>query len=242
MPRRRGGSSAPVTVDYSQVQDILVPYRRASTREQADKGATLEAQRIKIQHGLAFKDATALTWECEDGGKSAENLNRPGLNKALELVYSGQAGGIICSKLDRLTRDLLDFATLMDKANREGWNIVLLDIGVDLRTPTGKLLAGILALFAQFERDIIIQRTNDGLDVKKAQGVRLGRRREISDELLLAIVGMYQVEGNFSAVARWLNEAGTPTAQGGKMWHPATIQKVVQSQDGQAVLAQMAAA
>lgn len=241
MPRPKPGALGMVRYDFSRVTEVLVPYRRVSTREQADKGASLEAQRTKIEQGLVFRDQVALTWECEDAGKSAENLDRPGIQQALDHIYAKRASGIIVAKLDRLTRDLLDFATLMAKANAEGWNIVLLDIGIDLQTPVGKLMAGILALFAQFERDLIIQRTTDGLAEKKAQGVRLGRKRIVDDNLLMAIVGMYQIDKNFSKVARWLNEAGTPTPNGGRQWYPATIQKIVQSQDGRALMERLAA-
>lgn len=242
MPRVKGAAKLKLVYDFSEVSHILVPYRRVSTREQADKGASLGAQKVRITQGLIFREQEALTWDCEDGGRSGENLNRPGLTRALDYVYAGQASGIICSKLDRLTRDLLDFATLMDKANNEGWNIVLLDIGVDLQTPVGKLMAGILALFAQFERDIIIQRTNDGLEQKRAEGVRLGRKRTISDELLAAVIGTYHIEGSYSGAARFLNAAGASTPNGGKMWYPATIQKIVQSQDGRAFLERAEAA
>lgn len=231
MPRRRGGPLRPV-YDFSAVQDVLVPYRRVSTRQQMTEGASLAGQQTKIEFGLGFREQTALTWDCLDGGKTGENLNRPGLTKALDLVYAEQASGIICATLDRLTRDLLDFATLVDKAKTEGWNIVLLDVGVDLHTPIGNLMAGILALFAQFEREMIVQRTNNGLAVKKAEGVRLGRKRTISDGMLAAVIGAYHSEGGYSAAARFLNAAGAQTPNGGREWYPATVQKIVQSQDG----------
>jgi DNA invertase Pin-like site-specific DNA recombinase len=236
MPRRKGG---PAKADYSGVSNILVPYRRVSTREQADKGAGLGAQHTTLTHGLAMRGQTALTWDCQDKGKSGKDMNREGLDNALKLVRAGQAGGIIVSKLDRLSRSLLDFAYLMATANREGWNIVALDLGLDLATPAGQMMAGILAVFAQFERDVISQRTKDGLAEKKSQGVRLGRPRTIDDDLLGAIVGMYLSEENFSAVARMLNTAELPTPHNGKMWYPATVQKIVLSQDGQALMEEM---
>lgn len=238
MPRRKGG---PVKTDYSRVNEILVPYRRVSTREQADKGAGLGAQHTTLTHGLAMRGQTALTWDCQDKGKSGKDMNREGLDAALKLVRAGEAGGIIVSKLDRLSRSLLDFAFLMATANKEGWNIVALDLGLDLRTPAGQMMAGILAVFAQFERDVISQRTRDGLAEKKAQGVRLGRPRSIDDDLLSAIVGMYQVNPNFSAVARWLNEAQHKTPHGGKQWYPASVQKILLSQDGRKLMGEMAA-
>ncbi len=230
MPRRKGGLVA--VKDFSSVSNILVPYRRVSTREQADSGAGLGAQKTALTHGLAIREATALTWGCVDRGKSGKDMKREQLAVALGHIERGEAGGIIVAKLDRLSRSLLDFAFLMAKANKEGWNIVAMDLGLDLSTPAGKMMAGVLAVFAQFERDVIGQRTKDGLAEKRAQGVRLGRPRTIDDDLLSAIVTAWMGEGNYSAVARWLNSAGLDTPHGGKMWYPMTVQKIVQSQDG----------
>jgi DNA invertase Pin-like site-specific DNA recombinase len=239
MPRPKGGSAPKI--DYKSVTDILVPYRRVSTREQADKGAGLSAQRTTVEHGLAMRGQTALSWDCVDRGKSGKNMEREGLDNALTLVRAGQAGGIIVSKLDRLSRSLLDFAYLMVTANREGWNIVALDLGVDLGTPAGQAMAGVLAVFAQFERDVIAQRTRDGLAEKRAEGVRLGRPRAITDDLLTEIVQLWMLESSYSGVARFLNEHAVPTAHGGKKWYPASVQKVIQSQDGQSLLNKVAA-
>lgn len=235
MPRRRGGS-APVGVDYSKVRDVLIPYRRVSTREQALTGAGLGAQRTTIEHGLGFRGATALTWDCQDKGKSGKNMERDGLAAALAHVRAGEAGGIIVAKLDRLSRSLIDFAHLMATADKEGWNIVALDLGVDLQTPAGKMMAGILAVFAEFERNVISQRTRDGLAEKRAQGVRLGRKRTVDDDLMWAILSMYQLEGSYCGVARWLNETGVPTPRGGREWYPMVVSKIINSQDAQEML------
>jgi DNA invertase Pin-like site-specific DNA recombinase len=239
MPRRKGGGAAKV--DFASVNDILVPYRRVSTREQADKGAGLAAQKTTLMAGLTMRGQVALEWDCVDKGKSGKDMNRPELERALSLVRSGQAGGIIVSKLDRLSRSFLDFAYLMETARKEGWNIVALDLGVDLRTPAGEVMAGVLALFAQFERRMIGMRTKDGLAEKRAEGVRLGRPRSVSDGLLEAIVALYLSEENFSQVARMLNEAELETPHGGKKWYPATVQKIVTSQDGRALIEELAA-
>lgn len=226
------------SIDFAPVAHLLVPYRRVSTREQADKGAGLAAQRTSIDLGSRMRDKQILTWDCVDKGKSGKDMNRPGLSTALQIVEQGQAGGIIVSKLDRLSRSLLDFARLMERADKNGWNIVALDLGIDLSTPEGKMMASIMAVFAEWERNRIIQRTNEGLAEKRAEGVRFGRKPVIESNLLVAIAGMYQLEGNFSAVSRWLNEAGTPTVHGGKQWYPATVQKLLNSQEGKAVMGQ----
>lgn len=234
MPRRRGGTLAKLfpKVDYSSVSQIFVPYRRVSTREQADKGAGLDAQKTTMTFGLQMKEAEALTWDCVDRGKSGKNLQRNGLDAALKLIRAGKAGGIMVSKLDRLSRSLLDFAWLMSTAEKEGWNIVMLDLGIDLRQPAGKAMAQMLAIFAEFERNVISQRTKDGLAEKRFQGVKFGRPSNINEELLNLIITNYLADGSYSAVAKTLNEAHVPTAQGGKMWYPMVISKLVNSPAG----------
>jgi DNA invertase Pin-like site-specific DNA recombinase len=107
-------------------------------------------------------------------GRSMEG--RTGLAAALEDVESGAADALVVAKLDRLSRSLLDFAALMERSRRDGWSLVALDLGVDTSTPSGEMMANVLAAFAQFERRLIGQRTKDALAVKRAQGVRLGRR------------------------------------------------------------------
>lgn len=246
MPRPRRTDRPSPAVDYRDVTAILVPYRRVSTREQADSGAGLAAQRTTIEKGLAMRGATATGWDCVDKGKSGKNLHREGLDQALHLVRSGQAGrttrnqkiagGIIVAKLDRLSRSLVDFAGLLATAEREGWNLIALDVALDLSTPAGKMMAGILAVFAQFERDVISQRTRDGLAEKRAEGVRLGRKRTASDDLLYAVVEHWTAENNYSKVARILTAAGQPTPHGKTLWYPATVHKMIHSQDGQALI------
>lgn len=238
MPRAKGYGAALGKVDYSKVSEILVPYRRVSTREQADSGAGLSAQHTVINAGLTMRGQTAHSWDCVDKGKSGKDLKRPQLTEALEIIARGEAGGLIVSKLDRLSRSLLDFAFLMAKAQKEGWNIIALDLGVDLSTPAGQAMAGMLAIFAEFERNVIRQRTRDALAEKREEGVRLGRPRTMDDDLLGAIVEHYLANPNFSAVSRWLNESRVETPHGGKMWYPSSVQKVVQSQDGRKLIEQ----
>lgn len=241
MPKK-GSRQLKVVVDYSSVRDILVPYRRVSTREQADDGVGLVAQKTMITAGLTLRGATALTWDQVDAGKSGKDMKRPKLTEALDLVRAGQAGGIIVSKLDRLSRSLIDFATLMNQAKAEGWNIVCLDVSLDLMSSMGSFVAGILALFAQFERERIGERTREALEEKRAEGVQLGRRRTMSDDLLEAIIAMHHDLDSFSKVAHWLNEIEVPTAHGGLKWYPSTVKYAIESTDGAAILQRLEAA
>ena len=70
---------------------------------------------------------------------------------------------------------MLDTASLMEQARRDGWELVTCDLAIDTSTPAGEATASMMAVFSQLERRLISQRTREALAVKKAQGVRLGR-------------------------------------------------------------------
>lgn len=206
----------------------VIGYVRVSTDEQADSGAGLAAQRSAIAEDARRRGWTLVDVR-EDAAASGKSLSgRPGLTAALEAVEDGTADALIVAKLDRLSRSLLDFAALMERSQRKGWSLVALDLGVDTSTPSGEMMANVLAVFAQFERRLIGQRTREALAAKRAAGARLGRppalpmsvRRRISRE---------RARGeSLAAIADHLNADKVPTAQGGKQWYPATIRKVLQ--------------
>jgi DNA invertase Pin-like site-specific DNA recombinase len=143
----------------------VIGYLRCSTEEQADSRAGLEAQRMAILAEAQRRgwDEADLTF-VEDAGFSGKNLDRPGIATALDALRHRRADTLVVSKLDRLSRSMLDFAGLMDRAGREHWALVALDLGVDTSTPAGEAMASVLATFAQLERRLIGERTNDALE------------------------------------------------------------------------------
>ena len=147
---------------------------------------------------------------------------RPGLQEALQAVERDDAQALVVAKLDRLSRSLLDFASLMDRGRKRGWSLVALDLGVDTSTPSGEMMASVLATFAQFERRLIGQRTRDALAVKRAQGVQLGRPREISEQVVERIGNLHATGLTVAAIARKLNDENVPTPRGGRGIPPAS--------------------
>jgi len=125
-------------------------------------------------------------------------------------VESGAASAIVVAKLDRLSRSLSDFAGLMARAQARRWNLVALDLGIDLATAAGEFMANVMASAAQWERRIIGQRTRDALAVKRAQGVRLGRPQMVPADLLARIRTAHEAGTGWSALARQLNAEGVP--------------------------------
>ncbi|MGK5684778.1 recombinase family protein [Actinoplanes sp. URMC 104] len=215
--------------------NTAVAYLRVSTDEQAESGAGMAAQRAAIEAEAARRGWVIVGW-FEDAGASGKSLSkRPALTEALAAVEGGEAATLVVAKLDRLSRSLVDFAALMERARNRGWNLVALDLGIDLSTPAGEFLASVMASAAQWERRIIGQRTREGLAAKKAAGVRLGRPASLPSDVRSRIVKAHQSGASYSAIARELNADGVPTAQGGKQWYPATVKAVVNSQEAETI-------
>lgn len=205
----------------------VIGYVRVSTAEQAGSGLGLAAQRKQIKAEADRRDWNLVGYE-EDAGVSGKSLaGRTGLQAALEAVESGEAEAIVVAKLDRLSRSLLDFAGLMARSQKKGFAIVALDIGVDTTTPAGEFMVSVLASAAQWERRIIGQRTKDALAVKKAQGVKLGRPRNVSKDVADRIALMRAEGLSFRAIADVLTGEGVPTGQGGARWHASVVRNVL---------------
>jgi DNA invertase Pin-like site-specific DNA recombinase len=201
----------------------VAAYIRVSTTEQVDSGAGLSAQRTAIATEIERR-GWRLVELFEDAGASGKSLaGREGLSGALEAVANGSADILLVSKLDRLSRSLVDFATLMERSQRERWALVALDLGVDSSTPAGEFMASVMASAAQWERRIIGQRTRDALAAKKAAGVRLGRSSHIDRDVLAHIVNMRESGVTLQRIADALNGAAVPTTRGGSLWRVSSI-------------------
>ncbi len=186
----------------------------------------MAAQRSAIQTECTHRGWKLLAIN-EDAGASGKSVSkRPGLAAALEEVESGRAAGIVVAKLDRLSRSLADFANLMVRAQTSGWNLVALDLGVDLGSAAGEFMANVMASAAQWERRIIGQRTKDALAEKRAEGVTLGRPTVLPEAVVERIMAAHRAGEGWSAIARTLNFEKVPTAHGGTKWHPSTVRAV----------------
>jgi DNA invertase Pin-like site-specific DNA recombinase len=206
----------------------VICYLRVSTDEQANSGLGLAAQRAKLESECAYRGWSDVEW-IEDAGYSAKSLNRPGMQRALELLSSNQARTLVAVKLDRLSRSVLDFTGLLLLAESEGWSLVVLDLGLDMSTPNGKFVAQVMSSVAELERNLIAERTRAALAVKKAQGIRLGspEHLRIPGEVRDFIVRERAVGSTLQAIADQLNARCVPTARGGAQWWPSTVANVV---------------
>jgi DNA invertase Pin-like site-specific DNA recombinase len=206
----------------------VVGYVRVSTAEQSENGGSLDAQEAAIRSECERRGWVLL--RIERDVQSGKSLNRrPGLERALRACRSGEAAGIVTAKLDRLSRSVIDFAKLLEEARKLGFNIVALDLGLDLSTPQGELVANVIASVAQWERRIIGQRTAEGLAAKRAQGVKLGRPRALPESVRRRIKRMHERGMSMSAIADKLTADGVATAHGGKRWYASTVRSVLKA-------------
>jgi DNA invertase Pin-like site-specific DNA recombinase len=206
--------------------EAVVGYARVSTDEQGTRGISLKAQRQAIE-----AECQRRGWQLvriEEDVLSGKTAHRPGLQSALDACRSGEARGVVVAKLDRLSRSIVDFGNVLAEARKKNFNVVALDLGLDLSTPQGELVANVIASVAQWEVRIIGQRTRDALAVKKAEGVRLGRPPTLPKKVESRIKRQRRAGKTLAAIAESLNREGVRTAQGGAQWYPATVRAVLQ--------------
>ncbi len=217
-------TAEPTATERSTARTRVVGYLRVSTAEQADSGLGLAAQRAAIEHA-----AKAKGWDIEwfvDDGYSAKNLDRPAIKAALEKLATGGASALVASKLDRLSRSVVDFSSTLTVAKKQGWAVVLLDLGVDTGTPNGKLVAGLMAQIAEWERELIGSRTRDALAAAKARGQRLGRPRATPDAVVARVVAL-SADLSPLQVARQLTAEAVPTTRGAACWSASSVRRVL---------------
>lgn len=206
--------------------EVVVGYIRVSTDEQGERGLGLAAQEATIRAECDRRGWRLLEPVRVDVASGKSRARRPQLADALDLVRDGDAGTLMVAKLDRLSRSLLDFATITAEAREGGWNLVALDLGVDLTSPAGEVLAGVMAVFAQWERRIIGERTKAALGELQKQGVALGRSITVPETVRAGIIEARAAGKSYQAIANDLNAGAVPTGQGGRKWYAATVRAV----------------
>ncbi|MEX7473074.1 recombinase family protein [Mycobacterium adipatum] len=205
---------------------VMLGYSRVSTDEQADSRNGLEAQRAAID-----AEADARGWDVEhyaDEGVSGKIVG-PQLLKVMQLLASGRADGLVVSKLDRLSRSIINAATAIENAQKQGWSLVVLDMDLDLTTAAGRMVAGQLILFAQYERELIGERTKAALAAKKARGERIGRPSLAKPGVVRRIVMDRDAGLSFDRIARALEAESILSPAGRPTWQPSTVRRIYNS-------------
>ena len=163
-------------------------YARVSTEEQKKKGYSIEAQ-LEACRNYAKAKGWEVVMEYEESKSGKDAKKRVKLQRALTLIEEGGADILLVWRLDRLTRSIIDFVNI---TNRIGRRIVSVMEGFDMNTPEGKMLAQILATFAEYERELISERTKEGLKQARAEGKKIGKPRKYSDDVVKKVRELYK--------------------------------------------------
>ena len=213
----------------------VIGWVRVSTDEQEESGLGMEAQKAAILRDIESRGWSLFSWFITTASARSKNGKTPPiaveLEKARALCRAGVADGLIAAKMDRFSRYLPLTRELWAEAAdlKHGYALVALDnANVDSSTAAGKLQLGMMALFAEYEGDLISERTKAALAVKKAQGVRLGRPRLIPESTRERVRELATGGGGMSyrEIARQLSGEGI-LSPSGKTFGPSTIKKLL---------------
>jgi len=149
----------------------VVGYARVSTRDQDLSSQVERIQRYISDYGLIPAIEGAIFQEKMSGASN----QRPERSRILKLAEQGKIDLVICTKLDRWGRSLKDLIETMTFLESHNVNMVFLDQNIDLRTPMGRMLFQILGAVAEFERNLIVERTQEGRMRAMLHGTRSGK-------------------------------------------------------------------
>lgn len=154
-----------------------IGYIRVSTDEQSSSGLGLASQEEKVRAMAVVKDASAGFDVISDEGYSAKSLDRPGIKRIMQMVERREVAGIIIAKLDRLTRSVKDLGALVEMLDKRGAALVSAAESCDTATAGGRMIFNLIGAIAQWEREVIGERTRDGLAQLKKRGEHAGMVR-----------------------------------------------------------------
>jgi DNA invertase Pin-like site-specific DNA recombinase len=189
---------------------------------QSDSRAGLEAQRQAIAAACTGRGWQPLK-RVEDARLPAKDVHRPRIEEAPRVLERAEVRALIATKQVTLSQALLELASLLASAQKQGWALVALDCALEPTRPAGAETANVLAILAPLERGLISKRTKEALAAKRAQGVRLGRPPTISPYVIERIKRERKAGKSLAQIANGLNTDRIPTAQGGRRWYPTTI-------------------
>lgn len=212
----------------------VVGYVRVSTDEQAREGISIPAQIKKIMGYCDLYDLD-LAEIVRDEGESAKSLRRPGLAQVRDKLKTGEIGGVVVARLDRLSRNVRDWNELIDEHfnDKTGHRLYSVADSVDTSTATGRMILNVLMTVAQWQRETIVEKTKSALQAKIERGERCGTLKygyDLAADGVKLVANAYEQnvirfmqrlkgEGkSFRKIARTLSQRGIKTKSGNEKW------------------------
>jgi site-specific DNA recombinase len=215
-------------------------YTRVSTEMQVDR-QSLSTQDAQLRE-YAERHGWAVVKIFTDAGLSAKNTKRPALQEMLQWAKERKVDVILVSKIDRISRNLMDLLRLLDDLKAWGVDFVAASQSFDTSTPTGMLMLNMLGSFAQFERDMTAERVRENMRERAKSGAWSGgvtpfgyrwnskaRKLEVSPEeaqTIRAIFGAFRESRSVRRTIYTLN-AARRFNRGGKPWARTTVRRIL---------------
>lgn len=197
-PRDARGARNPRVLEYRVKR--AAAYIRVSTADQ-----TLEGQAAEL---AAYCQARGWAVTMYQDVQSGAAVTRPGLEALMRAVRRRQVDVVVTVKIDRLGRSLSHFAAILHELQSLGVGLVCVSQGIDTVAEPGRLnpaahfFVTVLAAVAEFERELIRERTRDGLKAARARGAKLGRPTKVTTEQRAKILELHHHGESLRAIAR----------------------------------------
>lgn len=165
---------------------MIYGYARVSTKGQANDGNSLESQ----DRALKEAGAVEIYKDCFTGTK----IERPNFDELLKNLKPGDT--LIVTKLDRFARSMTHGSELVNNLINKGIKVNILNIGMMDNTPSSKLIRNIFFSFAEFERDMIVERTQEGKEIARSkEGFKEGRPKKYIPKQIGHALSMLSING-----------------------------------------------
>jgi DNA invertase Pin-like site-specific DNA recombinase len=208
---------------------LAILYTRVSTQIQVHDGVSLDVQERQLLSAANLAGYEDIEIVREEGRSGKSISGRPALSDALKRLDEGKAKALFVTRLDRLARSTKDFLSIIDRANTNGWRLVMLDQNLDTSSYQGRFVVTIMSALAEMERGIIAERQKDVHKDRRIRGivwgVDMGPRNRTSDDIKDRIKHERSIGKSYRLIANSLNADGIPTQNGGK-WHPTTVKNI----------------
>jgi site-specific DNA recombinase len=217
-----------------------VGYVRVSTADQAADGVSLEAQRAKIESWTKLNGYELHAVHVDAGLSGGRSDNRPALQRAMEEACSLKAALVVYS-LSRLARSTRDTLTISERLDRAGADLVSLSEKIDSTSASGKMVFRLLAVLAEFEKDLISERTKAAMSHLKHKNQRVGSipfgfrlmpgsktlvEDSAEQRTAKTVVALREQGYTFAAIVQEMTTRGLP-CRNAKRWHPQLVSNIL---------------
>lgn len=205
-------------------------YARVSTAMQVEDGVSLGAQERQLIQAAEMYGFTEHEVVLEEGRSGKNVSGRPKLIDALHQLDEGKADALIVTRIDRLARSTKDFLDIVDRAGKNEWRLIMLDLNLDTSTYQGRFVVTIMSALAEMERGIIAERAKDIHKDRREQGIVWGVDMGpkpmyppmVREQLLLR-----RKKGwSYQTIADTLNRDGILASRGGT-WYASSVRNAI---------------